>query len=118
MAGLSLWICRPQVPFFLFIVFVVYTLLPLSMRGAIAVGVLSTISHLLVFGVLMGTLSTPCIPVELQVSSGLRVEVGDRFRPLLEGRGSEVSEGPMWVCWTQRPQDSAHRWGASRPDFL
>ncbi|XP_073912128.1 adenylate cyclase type 7 isoform X2 [Castor canadensis] len=56
-----------QVPFFLFIVFVVYTLLPLSMRGAIAVGVLSTISHLLVFGVLTGTLSTPCIPVELQL---------------------------------------------------
>ncbi|XP_037372181.1 adenylate cyclase type 7 [Talpa occidentalis] len=37
-----------QVPFFLFIIFVVYTLLPFSMWGAVAVGVVSSVSYLLV----------------------------------------------------------------------
>ncbi|XP_032182349.1 adenylate cyclase type 7 isoform X6 [Mustela erminea] len=48
-----------QVPFFLFIVFVVYTLLPFSMRGAIVAGGFSSISHLLVLGVLMGAFTKP-----------------------------------------------------------
>ncbi|XP_066206031.1 adenylate cyclase type 7 [Saccopteryx leptura] len=45
---------QEQVPFFLFVVFVVYTLLPLSMQGAVTVGVLSSASHLLVLGFLLG----------------------------------------------------------------
>lgn len=44
-----------QVPFFLFVVFVVYTLLPFSMQGAVAAGVISGASHLLVIAVLHGT---------------------------------------------------------------
>uniref|UniRef100_A0A2K5Q6H0 adenylate cyclase n=1 Tax=Cebus imitator TaxID=2715852 RepID=A0A2K5Q6H0_CEBIM len=56
-----------QVPFFLFIVFVVYTLLPFSMRGAVAVGVISTASHLLVLSTLMGGFTTPSIRVGLQL---------------------------------------------------
>uniref|UniRef100_F7DL70 Adenylate cyclase type 7 n=1 Tax=Macaca mulatta TaxID=9544 RepID=F7DL70_MACMU len=56
-----------QVPFFLFIVFVVYTLLPFSMRGAIAVGAVSTASHLLVLGALMGGFTTPSVRVGLQL---------------------------------------------------
>uniref|UniRef100_A0A8C7BUS6 adenylate cyclase n=1 Tax=Neovison vison TaxID=452646 RepID=A0A8C7BUS6_NEOVI len=48
-----------QVPFFLFIVFVVYTLLPFSMRGAIVAGGVSSISHLLVLGVLMEAFTKP-----------------------------------------------------------
>lgn len=44
-----------QVPFFLFVVFVVYTLLPFSMQGAVAAGVISSASHLLVIAVLQGT---------------------------------------------------------------
>ncbi|CAO2610701.1 Adenylate cyclase type 7 [Lemmus lemmus] len=47
-----------QVPFFLFIVFVVYALLPLSTRAAILVGMVSTVSHLLVFGAVTGTSKT------------------------------------------------------------
>ncbi|XP_015428125.1 PREDICTED: adenylate cyclase type 7 [Myotis davidii] len=62
-----------QVPFFLFIVFVVYTLLPFTMRGAVAVGVVSSVSHLLVLGTLMGVSSSPSAWVWLQVrgSGGL-----------------------------------------------
>uniref|UniRef100_A0A2K5XJU7 Adenylate cyclase type 7 n=1 Tax=Mandrillus leucophaeus TaxID=9568 RepID=A0A2K5XJU7_MANLE len=56
-----------QVPFFLFIVFVVYTLLPFSMRGAVAVGAVSTASHLLVLGALMGGFTTPSVRVGLQL---------------------------------------------------
>ncbi|XP_062033308.1 adenylate cyclase type 7 isoform X3 [Lepus europaeus] len=48
-----------QVPFFLFIIFVVYTLLPFSMQGAVAVGVVSTASHLLVIGAVMGVFTAP-----------------------------------------------------------
>ncbi|XP_021787638.2 adenylate cyclase type 7 isoform X4 [Papio anubis] len=55
------------VPFFLFIVFVVYTLLPFSMRGAVAVGAVSTASHLLVLGALMGGFTTPSVRVGLQL---------------------------------------------------
>lgn len=64
-----------QVPFFLFIVFVVYTLLPFTMRGAVAAGVVSSVSHLLVLGTLMGVSSSPSVRVWLQVrGSGVRGE--------------------------------------------
>uniref|UniRef100_A0A8C8ZZF3 adenylate cyclase n=1 Tax=Prolemur simus TaxID=1328070 RepID=A0A8C8ZZF3_PROSS len=56
-----------QVPFFLFIVFVVYTLLPFSMRGAIAVGAVSTASHLLALGALTGAFTSPSVQAGLQL---------------------------------------------------
>ncbi|XP_064436943.1 adenylate cyclase type 7 isoform X3 [Mirounga angustirostris] len=56
-----------QVPFLLFIVFVVYTLLPFSMQGAIVAGVISSISHLLVLGVLKEAFTKPSIQVGLQL---------------------------------------------------
>ncbi|XP_039097875.1 adenylate cyclase type 7 isoform X2 [Hyaena hyaena] len=56
-----------QVPFFLFIVFVVYTLLPFSMQGAVVAGVVSSISHLLTLGALMGAFTTPSVRAGLQL---------------------------------------------------
>nr|XP_012420754.1 PREDICTED: adenylate cyclase type 7 [Odobenus rosmarus divergens] len=56
-----------QVPFLLFIVFVVYTLLPFSMQGAIVAGVISSISHLLVLGALKEAFTKPSIQVGLQL---------------------------------------------------
>ncbi|XP_036997481.2 adenylate cyclase type 7 isoform X2 [Artibeus jamaicensis] len=56
-----------QVPFFLFVTFVVYTLLPFSMQGAVAVGLISSVSHLLVLGVLMEVFSSPSVGVGLQL---------------------------------------------------
>ncbi|XP_010960063.1 adenylate cyclase type 7 isoform X4 [Camelus ferus] len=56
-----------QVPFFLFIVFVVYTLLPFSMQGAIVAGLVSSTSHLLVLGALMGAFTTPSVQLGLQL---------------------------------------------------
>lgn len=56
-----------QVPFFLFVVFVVYTLLPFSTRGAVVAGLVSSISHLLVLGALTGAFTRPSIRVGLQV---------------------------------------------------
>lgn len=61
----TLWVPCPQVPFFLFIVFVVYVLLPLSMRAAIAVGVASTVSHLLVFGAVTRAFKTSMSSTQL-----------------------------------------------------
>lgn len=78
----------PQVPFFLFIVFVVYTLLPFSMQGAIVAGVISSISHLLVLGALKGAFTKPSIQVGLQVRCA-------------QGSGGGAGEGP-WagaVVW-------------------
>lgn len=68
---LHLWVRCPQVPFFLFIVFVVYALLPLSTRAAITVGVVSTVSHLLVFGAVTGAFRMSMSGAQL----GLQVRV-------------------------------------------
>uniref|UniRef100_A0A2K6GD26 Adenylate cyclase type 7 n=1 Tax=Propithecus coquereli TaxID=379532 RepID=A0A2K6GD26_PROCO len=56
-----------QVPFFLFIVFVVYTLLPFGTRGAVAVGAVSTASHLLVLAALTGAFTAPSVQAGLQL---------------------------------------------------
>lgn len=69
----TLWVPCPQVPFFLFVVFVVYALLPLSTRAAIAVGVASTVSHLLVFGAVTRAFKTSMSSTQL----GLQVRVAE-----------------------------------------
>lgn len=98
---LNLWVYCPQVPFFLFIVFVVYVLLPLSMRAAIAVGMVSTVSHLLVFGAVTGALKTSMSGTQL----GLQVRVTEpewgralawrslSFRTVLQAGGRR--QGPV-----------------------
>lgn len=70
-------------PFFLFIVFVVYALLPLSTRAAITVGMVSTVSHLLVFGAVTGTSKTAMSGAQLglQVREGYGGWVGARLQP-------------------------------------
>ncbi|KAK1330633.1 hypothetical protein QTO34_010829 [Cnephaeus nilssonii] len=65
-----------QVPFFLFIVFVAYTLLPFTMQGAVAAGVVSSVSHLLVLGTLMGVSSSPRAWVWLQLLANAVVFLG------------------------------------------
>ncbi|XP_042732863.1 adenylate cyclase type 7 [Lagopus leucura] len=68
--GVTIWICFltigyipllergdyfsawEQVPFFLFIIFTVYTMLPFGMRDAIIISVLSALSHIIVLSVL------------------------------------------------------------------
>lgn len=100
----TLWVPCPQVPFFLFIVFVVYALLPLSTRAAIAVGVASTVSHLLVFGAVTRALETSVSSTQL----GLQVRVTEAGReqapawwPLSFGTvlaGRWLSAGPCPVC--------------------
>ncbi|KAM6300407.1 adenylate cyclase type 7 [Aegotheles albertisi] len=42
-----------QVPFFLFIIFTVYTMLPFGMRGAVIISVLSALSHIIVLSVVV-----------------------------------------------------------------
>ncbi|NXJ62849.1 ADCY7 cyclase, partial [Rostratula benghalensis] len=46
--GYELW---EQVPFFLFIIFTVYTMLPFGMRGAVIISVLSALSHIIVLSI-------------------------------------------------------------------
>ncbi|XP_032892249.1 adenylate cyclase type 7 isoform X2 [Amblyraja radiata] len=48
-----------QVPFFLYIIFVLYTMLPLSMRDAIIASLLSSISHVLTLSIYLSTTSKP-----------------------------------------------------------
>ncbi|XP_062033309.1 adenylate cyclase type 7 isoform X4 [Lepus europaeus] len=68
-----------QVPFFLFIIFVVYTLLPFSMQGAVAVGVVSTASHLLVIGAVMGVFTAPSAQVWLQLLANAAIFLCGNF---------------------------------------
>ncbi|NXT22008.1 ADCY7 cyclase, partial [Syrrhaptes paradoxus] len=42
-----------QVPFFLFIIFTVYTMLPFGMRGAVIISVLSALSHIIVLSIVL-----------------------------------------------------------------
>ncbi|XP_003339662.1 adenylate cyclase type 7 [Monodelphis domestica] len=57
-----------QVPFFLFIIFTVYTMLPFEMKDAIVVNVLSTLSYLLVVGVRAEVFKArPPLPLVLQL---------------------------------------------------
>lgn len=56
-----------QAPFFLFVVFVVYTLLPFSTLGAVVAGLVSSTSHLLVLASLMEAFTNPSVRVGLQV---------------------------------------------------
>ncbi|XP_009883380.1 PREDICTED: adenylate cyclase type 7 [Charadrius vociferus] len=46
-----------QVPFFLFIIFTVYTMLPFGMRGAVIISVLSALSHIIVLSVMVSMTS-------------------------------------------------------------
>ncbi|KAI4811372.1 hypothetical protein KUCAC02_014282 [Chaenocephalus aceratus] len=57
----------PQVSFFLFIVFVVYTMLPFSMRDAIIASVLTSASHTIVLSVCLSTTVDRMEPVVWQV---------------------------------------------------
>lgn len=56
-----------QVSFFLFIVFVVYTMLPFSMRDAIIASVLTSASHTVVLSVCLSTTADHMEPVVWQV---------------------------------------------------
>ncbi|XP_010118675.1 PREDICTED: adenylate cyclase type 7 [Chlamydotis macqueenii] len=73
--GVTIWICFlivgyvslfekgndyqlwEQVPFFLFIIFTVYTMLPFGMRGAVIISVLSALSHIIVLSVVVSMTS-------------------------------------------------------------
>lgn len=57
----------PQVSFFLFIVFVVYTMLPFSMRDAIIASVLTSASHTLVLSIWLSLTVDQTDPVVWQV---------------------------------------------------
>uniref|UniRef100_A0A674KI12 adenylate cyclase n=1 Tax=Terrapene triunguis TaxID=2587831 RepID=A0A674KI12_9SAUR len=43
-----------QVPFFLFIIFTVYTMLPFGMRDAVIISILSAVSHIVALSILLG----------------------------------------------------------------
>lgn len=58
---------REQVPFFLFVVFVVYTLLPFSMWEAVTAGLVSSASHLLVLAILAEAFTNPSVHLGLQL---------------------------------------------------
>ncbi|XP_068267172.1 adenylate cyclase type 7 [Nyctibius grandis] len=73
--GVTIWICFlivgyvslfekendyqlwEQVPFFLFIIFTVYTMLPFGMKGAVVISVLSALSHIIVLSVVVSMTS-------------------------------------------------------------
>ncbi|XP_058702062.1 adenylate cyclase type 7 isoform X2 [Poecile atricapillus] len=46
-----------QVPFFLFIIFTVYTMLPFGMRGAVIISVVSALSHIIVLSTVVSVVS-------------------------------------------------------------
>ena len=87
----TLWVPCPQVPFFLFVVFAVYALLPLSTRAAIVVGVSSTVSHLLVFGAVTRALETSMSSTQL----GLQVRVMEAGREQALAWDRACRQGPV-----------------------
>ncbi|XP_014110969.1 PREDICTED: adenylate cyclase type 7 [Pseudopodoces humilis] len=46
-----------QVPFFLFVIFTVYTMLPFGMRGAVIISVVSALSHIIVLSTVVSVVS-------------------------------------------------------------
>ncbi|XP_034058619.1 adenylate cyclase type 2 isoform X1 [Gymnodraco acuticeps] len=60
-----------QVSFFLFIVFVVYTMLPFSMRDAIIASVLTSASHTIVLSVCLSTTADRMEPVVWQILANI-----------------------------------------------
>uniref|UniRef100_A0A8C4NKZ0 Adenylate cyclase type 2 n=1 Tax=Dicentrarchus labrax TaxID=13489 RepID=A0A8C4NKZ0_DICLA len=60
-----------QVSFFLFIVFVVYTMLPFSMRDAIIASVLTSASHTIVLSVCLSTTADHMEPVVWQILANI-----------------------------------------------
>ncbi|XP_044063809.1 adenylate cyclase type 2 isoform X3 [Siniperca chuatsi] len=60
-----------QVSFFLFIVFVVYTMLPFSMRDAIIASVLTSTSHTIVLSVCLSTTADHMEPVVWQILANI-----------------------------------------------
>lgn len=103
----------PQVPFFLFVVFVVYTLLPFSMQGAVVVGVISSTSHLLVLGTLMEDFSKSSMKVGLQV-----MVLGAQPRPLGGGCALGRGQPDPWGELVLRLHSLVCRQMASRTGFL
>lgn len=102
---------RPQLPFFLFVVFVVYTLLPFSTRGAVAAGVVSSASHLLVLGTLTGVFSKPSTRMGLQVRGVRRWPRppggGAVWPRAARSVGPSSSRGVGAVCADGRPHGQA-----------
>lgn len=102
---------RPQLPFFLFVVFVVYTLLPFSTRGAVAAGVVSSASHLLVLGTLTGVFSKPSTRMGLQVRGARRWPRppggGAVWPRAARSVGPSSSRGVGAVCADGRPHGQA-----------
>ncbi|XP_069757717.1 adenylate cyclase type 7 isoform X2 [Narcine bancroftii] len=66
--NISAW---DQVPFFLYIVFVLFTMLPLSMRDAIIASLLSSISHVVTLSVYLSTIPKPPIFLAHQLMSNV-----------------------------------------------
>lgn len=71
-----------QVSFFLFIIFVVYTMLPFNMRDAIIASVLTSSSHTIVLSVCLSTTPGAKDPLVWQV--------GDVARPVGDGGGATL----------------------------
>ncbi|KPP67632.1 hypothetical protein Z043_113750 [Scleropages formosus] len=69
-----------QVSFFLFIIFVVYTMLPFSMRDAIIASVLTSTSHTVVLSACMASSTTEVEPLLWQFTSSLLTR-GSKFKP-------------------------------------
>ncbi|NXN85087.1 ADCY7 cyclase, partial [Bombycilla garrulus] len=64
-----------QVPFFLFIIFTVYTMLPFGMRGAVIISVVSALSHIVVLTVVSVTSQENKEPIPFQVNIFLLVQL-------------------------------------------
>ncbi|NWH99686.1 ADCY7 cyclase, partial [Tichodroma muraria] len=64
-----------QVPFFLFIIFTVYTMLPFGMRGAVIISVVSALSHIVVLTVLSVTSQENKESIPFQVNIFLLVQL-------------------------------------------
>lgn len=98
-----------QVSFFLFIIFTVYTMLPVGMQEAVGAGLISSLSHLLVLGVYLLLGQDSRAELALQVSHPFRDDGIARClwpRPFLQMPPSlrpsppvDLQEPPCWLLF-------------------
>ena len=99
-----------QVSFFLFIIFVVYTMLPFNMRDAIIASVLTSSSHTIVLSVCLS--ATPGAKEHLVWQVGAPPPLHGTF-PIPPGMGEAPHTCPRCDCWLvpgRRPRSALQHW--------
>lgn len=85
-----------QVPFFLFIIFTVYTMLPFGMRGAVIISVVSALSHIVVLTVVSVTSQGNKEPIPFQLLANAVIFLCGNFMGAFHKRQMQVASWDLY----------------------